>query len=190
MAVQDPPLNKRVTEMLQTQHPMRIAVFLRKKSPLYCLENDEVLAKACGTLGIDPVASRAELMTIHKWDRLTIFVFNLWYDDYDWATAHHQVDLPVVLVDYGKRLSSVKVCSQAFRDEVNQFVAKQHELHGWDAKPPYLQDHTLPGVVPTYPNPRCVKIVGPDGIARQSVKTPPPGSTSAHPSQSCPSFEM
>ncbi|KFH42701.1 hypothetical protein ACRE_065530 [Hapsidospora chrysogenum ATCC 11550] len=115
------------------------------------------VTKACRTLGIDPVASGAELMTIYKWDRLTIFVFKVPYDGYDWATAHHKVDLPVILVDYGKRLSLVKLCGQEFCDEVNQFVARQHELHGWDAKPPYLQDHTLPGVVPTYPNPRCVR---------------------------------
>lgn len=160
---------------------MRIAVFLRKKSPKYHLGNNEVLAEACCTLGIDPEASRAKLMTIYKWDRLTIFVFNVWYDDYDWATAHHKVDLPVVLVDYGKRMSCVKVCSQEFCDEVNHFVARQHELHGWDAKPPYLQDTTLPGVVPTYPNPRCVTLEGQDGIARRQVKTPPPGSASAPP---------
>ncbi|KAL2756518.1 hypothetical protein ACRALDRAFT_2026580 [Sodiomyces alcalophilus JCM 7366] len=167
MTLQDLPLDKHVTDLLQKQNPTRVAVFLRKKSPLYSLENDEVLVKACCTLGIDPVASRAELMTIYKWDRLTIFVFNIWYNDYDWATAHHKVDLPVILVDYGKRMSSVKICSQNFRDEVNHFVARQHELHGWDAKAPYLQDHTLLGVVPTYPNPRCVKLVGPDGIARR-----------------------
>jgi hypothetical protein len=153
---------------------MRVAVFLRKKSPLYSLGTDDVVPRACRTLGIDPLASRAELMTICKWDRLTIFVFNLWYDGYEWRTAHHQVDLPVVLVDYGKRLAFAKVCGHEFCDEVSQFVARQHELHGWDAHPPYLQDHTIPGVVPTYPNPRCVKLVGPDRIARRQVKTPPP----------------
>ncbi|KAK4034924.1 hypothetical protein C8A01DRAFT_48811 [Parachaetomium inaequale] len=156
--------------MLQQQSPLRIAVFMRKKSPLYSLGNDEVLARACSTLGIDPVASRARLMTIYKWDRLTHL------------RLHRVANLPVVLVDYGKRLSCVKACSQEFCDEVNHFVARQHELHGWDAKPPYLQDHTLPGVVPTYPNPRCAKLVGPDGIARRQVKTPPPGSTCAYPS--------
>jgi hypothetical protein len=155
--------------MLQEQNPMRIAVFLRKKSPLYSLDDDEVVVKACSTLGIDPVASRAKLMTIYKWDRMTIFAFNVWYDDYDWATAHHKVDLPVLLVDYGKRLSNVKVCSKEFCDEVNQFVARQHTLHGWDAKPPYLQDHTLPGVVPTYPDPRSVNLIGADGIARRQT---------------------
>ncbi|KAL2174140.1 uncharacterized protein P884DRAFT_294575 [Thermothelomyces heterothallicus CBS 202.75] len=182
MTVQDLPLDERVSDMLQKQIPMRIAVFLRRKSPLYPLGNDEVIAKACYTLHIDPEASHAKLMTIYKWARITIFVFNVWYNDYDWATAHHKVDLPVVLVDYGKRLSFVKVCSQEFCDEVNQFVARQHELRGWDAKPPYLEDHTLPGVVPTYPNPRYVRLVGPDGVARRQVKTPPPGSTSAYPS--------
>lgn len=167
--------------MLEKKGPMRIAVFLRKKSPVYSLVNDEAVARACSTLGIDPASSRAQLMTIYKWDRLTVFAFNLWYDGYDWATAHHKVDLPVVLVDYGKRMSFVKVCSKEFCDEVNTFVARQNELHGWDAKPPYLQDHTIPGVVQTYPNPRCVKVVGPDGVARRRVKTPPPGSDSAIP---------
>lgn len=167
--------------MLQKQSPMRVVVFLRRKSPLYSLQNDEVVAKACCTLNIDPVASRAKLMTIYKWDRLTIFAFNIWYDGYDWATAHHKVDLPVLLVDYGKRFSCVKVCGQAFCDEVNRFVARQHELHGWDAKAPYFEDHTIPGVVPTYGNPRCVGLIGPDGITRRKVKTPPPGSTSAYP---------
>ncbi|SPQ27197.1 b5aa7e62-8470-40dc-8c8e-b36c82441ea0 [Thermothielavioides terrestris] len=122
-------------------------------------------------------------MTIYKWDRLTIFAFNVWYDDYDWATAHHKVDLPVVLVDYGKKVSTTRVCGQEFRDEVNHFVARQHELHGWDSKPPYLEDHTLPSKVPTYPNPRCVTFVGPDGITRRQIKTPPPGSTSAYASE-------
>lgn len=54
---------------------MRIAVLLRKISPLYSLEHDEVVPRACRTLGIDPTASRAELMTILKWERLTIFAY-------------------------------------------------------------------------------------------------------------------
>ncbi|RKK76936.1 hypothetical protein BFJ68_g18008 [Fusarium oxysporum] len=168
----------RVTDMLQNQNPTRVVVFLRKKSPFYSLSRDEVMVKACGSLGIDQVKSRAKLLTIWKCDRLTIFAFDLWYDDYDWATAHHKVDLPVLLVDYGKR-SYVKVAGHEFQDEVNTFVARQHELHGWDAKPPYFQDQTGPEV-PTYGNPRCVMVVGEDGTTRRAVKTPPPGSTSPY----------
>ncbi|RKK73781.1 hypothetical protein BFJ70_g17599 [Fusarium oxysporum] len=178
MELQELPLERRVTDMLQNQNPTRVVVFLRKKSPFYSLSRDEVMVKACGSLGIDQVKSRAKLLTIWKCDRLTIFAFDLWYDDYDWATAHHKVDLPVLLVDYGKR-SYVKVAGHEFQDEVNTFVARQHELHGWDAKPPYFQDQTGPEV-PTYGNPRCVMVVGEDGTTRRAVKTPPPGSTSPY----------
>ncbi|KAF5024697.1 hypothetical protein F66182_3226 [Fusarium sp. NRRL 66182] len=178
MELQELPLERRVTDMLQNQNPTRVVVFLRKKSPFYSLERDEVMVKACGSLDIDQVKSRAKLLTIWKCDRLTIFAFDLWYDDYDWATAHHKVDLPVLLIDYGKR-SYVKVAGHEFQDEVNNFVARQHELHGWDAKPPYFQDQTGPEV-PTYGNPRCVMVVGEDGTRRRAVKTPPPGSTNPH----------
>ncbi|KAH7464057.1 hypothetical protein FOMA001_g17894 [Fusarium oxysporum f. sp. matthiolae] len=178
MELQELPLERRVTDMLQNQNPTRVVVFLRKKSPFYSLSRDEVMVKACGSLGIDQVKSRAKLLTIWKCDRLTIFAFDLWYDDYDWATAHHKVDLPVLLVDYGKR-SYFKVAGHEFQDEVNTFVARQHELHDWDAKPPYFQDQTGPEV-PTYGNPRCVMVVGEDGTTRRAVKTPPPGSTSPY----------
>ncbi|KAH7190777.1 hypothetical protein DER44DRAFT_815864 [Fusarium oxysporum] len=155
MELQELPLERRVTDMLQNQNPTRVVVFLRKKSPFYSLSRDEVMVKACGSLGIDQVKSRAKLLTIWKCDRLTIFAFDLWYDDYDWATAHHKVDLPVLLVDYGKR-SYVKVAGHEFQDEVNTFVAR------------------------TYGNPRCVMVVGEDGTTRRAVKTPPPGSTSPY----------
>ncbi|KAJ9160835.1 hypothetical protein NKR19_g2844 [Coniochaeta hoffmannii] len=112
-----------------------------------------------------------------KWPRLTIFVFDLWYDQYDRATAHHKVDLPVLLVDYGKKYSVVKLASREFRDEANNYVAEQHRLEGWDAKPPFFRDQT--GPTPTYPNPRDVKITEADGTIRRLVKTPPPESDSA-----------
>ncbi|KAF4976770.1 hypothetical protein FZEAL_6603 [Fusarium zealandicum] len=167
--------------MLRDRKPTRVAVFLPTKSPLYSIPNNEVVATSCSTLAVDPIESRAKLMTIWKWDRLTIFAFDIWYDRYDWATAHHQVDLPVLHIDYGKRYSSVKVGGQKIRDEVNRFVAKQHECHGWDAKPPYFQDQTGPKV-PTYMNPRCRTYAKENGTIERMVKTPPPGSSSAYPS--------
>ena len=134
-----------------------------------------MVARACSTLGIGTEESRAKLLTIWKVHRLTIFTFDVWNDGYNWATAHHKVDLPVLLVDYGKRLSYVKVGSQDFRDKVNDFVARQHELHGWGARPPYFQNQTGPGV-PTYGNPRSMKMVQEDGTVRRAVATPPPES--------------
>ena len=148
-------------------------MFLRTKSPLYGLEADEAVVRACSTLGVCPEESSAKLLTIWKVHRLIILTFDMWNDGYDWSTAHRKVNLPVLLIDYGKRLSSVKVGSHDFKDKVNGFVARQHELHGWDARPPYFQDQTGPGV-PTYGNPRSMKMVQSDGKARRAMTTPPP----------------
>jgi hypothetical protein len=53
--------------------------------------------------------------------------------------ARHKVDVPVLLVDYGKK-SYVKAAGREFQDEVDTFVARQHELHGWHVNPLYFQD--------------------------------------------------
>lgn len=147
-------------------------MFLREKSPLYPLEGNEAVARACSTLSVDPADSRAKLLSIWKVYRITIFAFDLWNEAYNWATAHYKTDLPVILIDYGKRLSYVRVGSQGLRDEVNGFVANQHRLHGWDVRPPYFQDQT--GPVPTYLNPRDQGLVQPDGTVRRMQLTPPP----------------
>ena len=135
------------------------------------------MVRVCSTLRVGPVQSCEKLLTEWKWPQLTIFALDLWHDAYDWATAHHGVDLPVLLVDYGKRYSFVKLGSRAFRDEVNQFAAEQHRLEGWDAKPPFFRDQT--GPTPTYPNPRDLKMTEADGTICRQVKMPPPGLTSA-----------
>jgi hypothetical protein len=69
-------------------------------------------------------------------------VFDNFHDDYEWKTAHHKVDLPVLLVDYGKTSSVVRRASLDFRTFVNGEIASQHDFHGWDAKPPYFEDQT------------------------------------------------
>ncbi|KAJ2901517.1 hypothetical protein MKZ38_001745 [Zalerion maritima] len=109
MESQEPSIDGRVADVLESRKPTRIAVFLRANSPFSSLQRDDVVPRACSTLGIDPSESRAKLMTVWKVQRLTIFTFDVWYDDYDWATAHRKVNLPVILVDYGKRLSCVKI---------------------------------------------------------------------------------
>ena len=158
---------------MHTRNALRVAVFLRKKSPLYPLDGDAAVNRACSTLGVNPVDCGAKLLSIWKIRWMTIFAFDLWNAGYTWTTAHHKTDLPVILVDYGKRLSYVRVGSPDLRNEVNEFVADQHRLHGWEATPPYFQDQT--GPVPTYLNPRDLHSVAPDGTRRRIKLTPPPG---------------
>lgn len=93
--------------MLQARSPLRVAVFPRTNSPLYLLEKDELVARACTTLGVDPTESCAKLLTVWKVyrDHLLLRPRN---EGYNWATSYHEVDLTVILVDYGKRLPYVR----------------------------------------------------------------------------------
>ncbi|KAI0834046.1 hypothetical protein F5Y06DRAFT_180916 [Hypoxylon sp. FL0890] len=144
-------VEKSARDLLETRVPARIAVFLRKKSPLYSTTHQQVVFDTCSFLQVPEEESR--LIAIQKWPQLDILVFEIFYDDYDLKTAHHKADLPVLLVDYGKASSVVKTVSSEFREIINKHVASQHNLHGWDAKPPFVEDHTSYGPR-RYENPR------------------------------------
>ncbi|KAF2254343.1 hypothetical protein BU26DRAFT_136779 [Trematosphaeria pertusa] len=147
------PVPKIVEELLNTRKPTRIAVFVRAKSPLYPLLPDQVVRTACSTLGVSAGDSHPTPLVVEKWDRLDVLAFDVFHAAYNPSTAHHEASLPVVLVDYGKRYSVVKAAGPDFQKEVNVAVAREHNLNGWDARPPYVVDHTGTKV-PTYPNPR------------------------------------
>jgi hypothetical protein len=87
-----------------------------------------------------------------------VLVFDIFYDNYDLNTAHHKVDLPVLLVDYGKASSVVRKTSHEFSETVNVHVATQHNYHGWNAEPPYFEDQTGHNP-PKYEDPRDAKML-------------------------------
>ncbi|RYC58314.1 hypothetical protein CHU98_g7895 [Xylaria longipes] len=160
-------------DLLASGKPLRVAVFLRRQSPLYLKNVDPpwegVVAAVCSTLRV--VQDRAKLMAVQKFDKLTVFALDFYHDKYDWATAHNLVDLPVVLVEYGKTKTSVKWVSRAFRSQVNKHVAEQHRLHGWQAYPPYFEDQSRKrNGVPSYRSPRNLT-AGPLSSAARSAKS-------------------
>ncbi|KAI1775275.1 hypothetical protein F4818DRAFT_416142 [Hypoxylon cercidicola] len=144
-------IEKSARDLLETRVPARIAVFLRKKSPLYSITHQQVVFDTCSSLQVPEKESR--LIAIQKWPQLDILVFEIFYDNYDLKTAHLKTDLPVLLVDYGKASSVVKNVSLEFRETINKHVASQHNLHEWDAKPPFIEDCTSHGYR-KYENPR------------------------------------
>lgn len=128
----------------------RVVVFLRRGSPHFDLPYDEVVRMTCATLS-QPHSSSL-LITIQIMHRLTVLAFELYHDAYDWETAHEPVDLPTLFVDYGRRRALARVAARETRKMASEYVAHQHDSHGWCAQPPYLQDQT--GPTPTYYNPR------------------------------------
>lgn len=73
---------------------------------------------------------KSRLIAIQKWPKLDVLVFDIFYDNYYLDTAHHKVDLPVLLVDYGKASSVVRKTGYAFSEMINAHVATQHNYHG------------------------------------------------------------
>ncbi|KAJ8133329.1 hypothetical protein O1611_g297 [Lasiodiplodia mahajangana] len=152
MATRNPiTIEQPTTDLLGTREPARIAVFLRTKSSLYALTHDQVVRNTCTSLDVPHEKSR--LIAIQKWPKLDVLVFDIFYDNYDPNTAHYKVDLPVLLVDYGKASSVARKASHEFSETVNVHVATQHNYHGWNAKPPYFEDQTGHNP-PKYENPR------------------------------------
>ena len=130
---------------------------LRKKSFFYAHAYDEAVQKICTSIGILYHETR-KLLVVQKWQHLTILVIDVFYDDYDASTAHHVADLPVLLVDFGKRFASIRVATSTFQEQINVQVAKQHNYHGWDGKPPYFEDQT--GTIPPmYDKPRDISML-------------------------------
>jgi hypothetical protein len=84
-----------VVDIVQARKPTRVAIFLRRKSPLYPNAYDEVVQKACSTLDVSYNESCYKLLAIQKWQQLTILVFDIFNNDYDVSTAHHKANLPV-----------------------------------------------------------------------------------------------
>ena len=151
------PKTQPVVDILQARKPTRVVVVLRKKSPFYAYAHDEVMQKTCTTIGV-PHHETRKLLAIQKWQQLTVFIIDVFHDDYDASTAHHVTDLPVLLVDFGKRFASTRVASSTFQEQINVQVAKQHNYHGWDGKPPYFEDQT--GTIPPiYDNPRDISML-------------------------------
>lgn len=133
------------------------------------------MQKSCSILNIPLDESHYKLLAIQKWQQLTIMIFDIFHTGYDPSTAHHKADLPVILIDYGKRLSYARTTSPEFRDRINDHVAHEHNSNGWDGKPPFFQDQT--SLVPrTYYFPRSAY---PDSAAAQASFTRKPRQNSS-----------
>ncbi|KAL5400243.1 hypothetical protein PMIN03_012547 [Paraphaeosphaeria minitans] len=143
-------VSKAIVSSLQTQTPTRVAVLLKKRSPLYSSSPDAVVSTTCATLN---ASCDYKLLVIQKWPQFTVLVFDISNSAYDFSTAHQKANIPVLHFDYGSQHTSYKWPSSDFQNLINDQVAKMHNLNGWDRRPPYIEDHTS-SEPRTYENPR------------------------------------
>ncbi|KAK3303084.1 uncharacterized protein B0T15DRAFT_262937 [Chaetomium strumarium] len=115
--LQQIPVPMSVAKLVHSRQPARVAVFVQRKSSLYTSSPDQIVKIACTALDIPVDDSRPTLLVVEKWDRLDVLVFDIFHVEYDFSTAHLETDLPVILVDYGKRYSVIKDARAGFRKE-------------------------------------------------------------------------
>jgi hypothetical protein len=88
---------------------------------------------------------------IQKWPQYTVLIFDIFHPAYDVSTAHRKENIQVLYVTVNQRFDA-RLPSSDFRELINDQVAKLHNLNGWSAMPPYIEDQT--STVPKYPDPR------------------------------------
>lgn len=96
-------------------------------------------------------------LLIKKNDGLRVLViFDICNTEYDPAKAHlpGRNNLPVLVVHFSRKGVHTRVAESGLRQRVNNETAEAHNLHGWDALPPYVTDHTT--TIPIYMNPRDI----------------------------------
>lgn len=159
-------ITSEVKDLIRDREPLRVAIMVNPQSstaqklgPTPNLVVDEILA----LLDLPPGLAHLRYLVHQIWDIVDIFVLDIFNLAYDCAKAHLPQDLPVIMVHYSRRKVTASLASRDFRNQVNETVAKLHDLNGWETSPPYIDDHSN-GIIPRYPNPRsiCLPSVRPD----------------------------
>ena len=112
-----------------------------------------IIEETLSALHIKPSEAQHKFLVNEKWPFLNIFVFDLYHETYQSASAHFPDHLPVLVADYSRKGTTVSIAGSFRRDEVNVRVAEHHNLNGWDREPPFFADYTLSTPV-SYLDPR------------------------------------
>lgn len=139
-------------DIIRQRKPLRVLVVLYPQSPLMSKSDiNTILHQSIAQL--NAVESDAKALFLAIWPRRTVMVFDLCNKSYDFAQAHQPQDLPVLAIHFQtKEKIKTRETSEQNAREVNDEVARYHNLHGYAALP-MVEDHRN-GNVPTFMSPR------------------------------------
>ena len=129
-------------------------VVVRQKSPHYEEPDATIIDRALSILGIPGTATL--YLAREDWDRCKNFVFDVFHASYNFDTAHHVLDITVIMVKLGEQKESKWLANPILKTQVNKSVAQLHESNGWENQPPFFGNHAG-GAVPMYESPRSIK---------------------------------
>lgn len=145
--------------------PLRVLVIVSQRSALFSKAHDfpgEIIPLAYRLLKKHNVSKGTQssedtrLLAVQKWRTRVFLVFDIGNTDYDAMLGHlpEHNQLPVVVAHFSKKKAAY-AASSGISQRVNHDIAMLHNANGYDAVPPFVEDHSL-GKPPAYHNPRDI----------------------------------
>ncbi|KAJ5725087.1 uncharacterized protein N7483_006444 [Penicillium malachiteum] len=99
------------------------------------------------------------LVAVQQWRTRVFIVFDIAHTEYNVKLGHlpEHNQLPVVVTHFSKKKTAYTANPWVSR-RVNHDVAMLHNANGFDAVPPFVEDHSS-GVPPSYNRPRDISML-------------------------------
>lgn len=103
--------------------------------------------------------SQTRLLAVQNWRTRSFLVFDIANADYDVMLGHlpEHNQLPVVVAHFSKKKTGY-MANPVVSRRVNHDVGMLHNANGFEALPPFIEDHTS-GKPPAYRNPRDITML-------------------------------
>lgn len=103
--------------------------------------------------------SQTKLLAGQNWRTRSFLVFDIANTDYDVMLGHlpEHNQLPVVVAHFSKKKTGY-MANPVVSRRVNHDVGMLHNANGFNALPPFIEDHTS-GKPPSYRNPRDISML-------------------------------
>ncbi|KAJ5642424.1 hypothetical protein N7490_006424 [Penicillium lividum] len=148
--------------------PLRVLVIVSQRSSLITKAREaphDVIRPANHLLkkngfSRDPeIPAETRLVAVQQWRTRVFIVFDIAHTNYNMKLGHlpEHNQLPVVVAHFSKKRTAYMANPWVSR-RVNHDVAMLHNANGFDAVPPYLEDHSS-GKPPAYHNPRDITML-------------------------------
>ncbi|KAJ5088510.1 hypothetical protein N7456_012126 [Penicillium angulare] len=155
--------------MMEHQRPLRLLVIVSQRSSLITKAREspqDLLLPAIRLLKKNAISSGdpalpldTRLVAVQQWRTRVFIVFDIAHTDYNVKLGHlpEHNQLPVVVAHFSKKKTAYPANTWVSR-RVNHDVAMLHNANGFDALPPYVEDHSS-GKPPAYHSPRDISML-------------------------------
>lgn len=148
--------------------PLRVLVIVSQRSSLIKSARDSPhdliplairLLKKGGVCRDTDSPGECRFLALQNWRTRLFLVFDIAHNEYNSQLGHlpEYNQLPVVVAHFSKKKTAY-AANQWVSRRVNHDIAMLHNANGYDASPPFVEDHAS-GNPPSYRNPRDISML-------------------------------